>query len=178
MRYYWLYALSILTAAPLTDIVTPLVPWDNMRIKHTWNTAPANWESLGHLPAGTTIDLYIALRPCQESALIDALYEVSDPTHPRHVFLTTPPLELLFMCAAAPFQIRRTPVQRTGRRAGQAVPRHARAGQFLACTSRCAPVLHLNHTRRRLAAGDRRASVPGQPTPWRVIPALLASQDE
>jgi len=93
MRYYWLYALSLLTAAPLTDIATPLVPWDNMRMKHAWNTVPTNWESLGHPPTGTTIDLYIALRPCQESALIDALYEVSDPTHPRHVLLTTPPLE-------------------------------------------------------------------------------------
>src|SRR6266702_1254348 len=93
MRYYWLYALSLLTAAPLTDIATPLVPWDNTRMKHAWNTVPTNWESLGHPPTGTTIDLYIALRPCQESALIDALYEVSDPTHPRHVLLTTPPLE-------------------------------------------------------------------------------------
>ena len=92
MRYYWLSALSLLTAVTLANFATPLVPWDDIRTKHTWNTAPANWENLGHPAAGTTIDLYIALQPHLESALIDALYQVSDPTHPRHVFLTTPPL--------------------------------------------------------------------------------------
>ncbi|KAH9074809.1 subtilisin-like protein [Lactarius deliciosus] len=83
MRYHWLYALSFLIAAPLSDFVTPLAPWDDMRVKHTWSAAPANWETLGCLSAGTTIDLYIALNPYQENALIDALYEVSDPKHPR-----------------------------------------------------------------------------------------------
>src|SRR6266702_6995958 len=108
MRYYWLYALSLLTAAPLADFATPLVPWDDTRVKHTWNAVPPNWESLGHPPAGANIDLYIALKPHQESALIDALYEVSDPRNLRNVLLTTPPLAPLFTCAAAPFQIRRT----------------------------------------------------------------------
>ncbi|KAH9174030.1 subtilisin-like protein [Lactarius sanguifluus] len=70
----------------------PLAPWDNMRVKHTWSAVPANWETLGCPSAGTTIDLYIALNPHQESALIDALYEVSDPKHPRHVHLTAAPL--------------------------------------------------------------------------------------
>ena len=56
-----------------------------MQTKHSWNTVPENWESSGHPPSGTTIDLYIALRPHRENALIDVLYEVSEPTHPRHV---------------------------------------------------------------------------------------------
>ncbi|KAF8267641.1 Pro-kumamolisin, activation domain-containing protein [Lactarius quietus] len=42
---------------------------------HTWKSVPPNWESLG----GTTIGLYIALIPYHEHALIDALYDVSDP---------------------------------------------------------------------------------------------------
>ncbi|KAH8994355.1 subtilisin-like protein [Lactarius hatsudake] len=92
MRYHWLYALSFLTATPLADSATPLAPWDDMRVKHTWSAVPANWETLGCPSAGTTIDLYIALNPYQESALIDALYEVSDPKHPRHVHLTAAPL--------------------------------------------------------------------------------------
>ncbi len=56
-----------------------------MHIKHSWSAVPKNWESLGHPPSGTTIDLYIALKSHRENALIDALYEVSEPTHPRHV---------------------------------------------------------------------------------------------
>ncbi|KAH8995551.1 subtilisin-like protein [Lactarius hatsudake] len=85
MRYHWLYVLSFLTTTtPLADFATPLASWDSMRVKHTWSAVPANWETLGCPSAGTTIDLYIALNPRQESALIDALYEVSDPKHPRY----------------------------------------------------------------------------------------------
>ncbi|KAH9026053.1 subtilisin-like protein [Lactarius pseudohatsudake] len=89
MRYHWFYVLLFLTATPLAHIVTPLAPWDNMRVKHSWSAVPANWETLGCPSPGTIIDLYIALNPRQESALIDALYEVSDPKHPRHVHLTS-----------------------------------------------------------------------------------------
>ncbi|KAH9027906.1 subtilisin-like protein [Lactarius hengduanensis] len=95
MRYHWLYALSFLIAPPLADFATPLAPWDDMRVKHTWSAVPANWETLGCPSAGTTIDLYIALNPHQENALIDALYEVSDPKHPRHVHLTEQVAELV-----------------------------------------------------------------------------------
>ncbi|KAH9029629.1 subtilisin-like protein [Lactarius hengduanensis] len=84
MRYHWLYALSFLTATPLAHFATPLAPWGDMRVKHTWSAVPANWETLGCPSAATTIDLYIALNPHQESALIDALYQVSDPKHPRY----------------------------------------------------------------------------------------------
>ncbi|KAH9025381.1 peptidase S8/S53 domain-containing protein [Lactarius pseudohatsudake] len=75
MRYHWLYALSFLTATPLADFATPPAPWGDVHVKHAWSSVPANWETLGCPSAGTTIDLYIALYPHQESALIDALYE-------------------------------------------------------------------------------------------------------
>ncbi|KAH9077774.1 subtilisin-like protein [Lactarius deliciosus] len=55
-----------------------------MRVRHTWSAVPDNWETLGCPSAGTTMDLYIALNPHQENALIDALYEVNDPKHPRY----------------------------------------------------------------------------------------------
>ncbi|KAH8980599.1 subtilisin-like protein [Lactarius hatsudake] len=84
MRYHWLYALSFLTATPLAYFSTPLAPWSDVRVKHAWSSVPADWETLGCPSAGTTFDLYIALNPHQENALIDALYQVSDPKHPRY----------------------------------------------------------------------------------------------
>ncbi|KAH9015288.1 subtilisin-like protein [Lactarius hengduanensis] len=84
MRYHWLYALSFLTATPLADVATPPAPWGDVRVKHAWSSVPANWETLGCPPPGTTIDLYIALNPHHDNALIDALFEVSDPKHPRY----------------------------------------------------------------------------------------------
>src|SRR6266702_2586453 len=86
MRYYW-FVLFVLAAGPLTSLETPLAsPWHNeIRVKHTWDAVPENWESLGPPKAGTTIDLRIALKPHRKNALIDALYKVSSPNHPRHV---------------------------------------------------------------------------------------------
>ncbi|KAH8994205.1 subtilisin-like protein [Lactarius akahatsu] len=85
MRYHWpYYALSFLTATPLADFATPLTPWGDVRVKHAWSSVPANWETLGCPSAGTTINLYIALNPRHDDALIDALYEVSDPKHSRY----------------------------------------------------------------------------------------------
>ncbi|KAH9161770.1 subtilisin-like protein [Lactarius sanguifluus] len=55
-----------------------------MHIKHSWSAVPKNWESLGRPPSGTTIDLYITLKPQRENAVVDALYEVSEPGHPRY----------------------------------------------------------------------------------------------
>ncbi len=94
MRYHHLSLLSVLVAAgPLADLVTPLPPpWHDMRVKHTWNSIPANWESLGPPPASATIDLHVALNSQHENALIDALHEVSDPKHPKHVLSNTLPL--------------------------------------------------------------------------------------
>jgi hypothetical protein len=105
MQYYWHSVLFFLTAVLLADFTTPLGPWDDMQVKHTWHTVPVNWEGLGHPPAGTRINLYIALRPGGESALIDAVSEISNPRHPKHVLLITPLLVLLFTCAVSPFQI-------------------------------------------------------------------------
>jgi hypothetical protein len=115
MRHHWLSLLSVLSAVSLTDLATPPAPlWSDIRVKHTWNTVPANWESLGPSPNNTMIDLYIALKPHRENSLIDALYEVSNPGHPKRVVLTTHPLVLVLTCASAPLQIWRPSVQGAG----------------------------------------------------------------
>ncbi|KAF8268688.1 subtilisin-like protein [Lactarius quietus] len=70
----------------LGGAATPLTPnWNNRQIKHRWNAIPGKWDSIGRPPVGTTIDLRIALKPQYENALSDALYEVSNPKHPRHI---------------------------------------------------------------------------------------------
>ncbi|KAH8999341.1 Pro-kumamolisin, activation domain-containing protein, partial [Lactarius akahatsu] len=63
---------------------------DDIRVKHPWNHVPPSWETLGHPPAGTTIDLHVALKPHDENALIDALYEVNTPRSPKHVLSNNP----------------------------------------------------------------------------------------
>ena len=84
---YWLSVLSVLAAIPL-GLATPISPrWDDMRLKHSWESIPENWECQGHPPVGTTIDLRVALKPHREDALIDALHEVSDPRHLKYVFI-------------------------------------------------------------------------------------------
>ncbi|KAF8264835.1 subtilisin-like protein [Lactarius quietus] len=87
MHYYLLYVLSIVVVAPLANLAMPLVPrsnWHDVRVKHNWDTVPSNWESLGPPPSNATINLHIALQPQYENALIDALYEVSTPGHPKY----------------------------------------------------------------------------------------------
>ena len=97
--------LSFLAVVLLADFApAAVVHWDETLVKHTWDTVPANWESLGNTTAGAMIRLHIALKPDREGALIDTLYEVSNPEHPRYVIFTTPPLAPSFTCAA-PFQI-------------------------------------------------------------------------
>ncbi|KAH9169967.1 subtilisin-like protein [Lactarius sanguifluus] len=86
MRYRWIPLLFHLSTVPLGGIATS--PWDDMRPKHSWKTIPENWEFLGLPIADTTIDLYIALKPYRENALVDALNEVSNPRHSRHVSST------------------------------------------------------------------------------------------
>ncbi|KAF8266387.1 Pro-kumamolisin, activation domain-containing protein [Lactarius quietus] len=87
MRYRCYSVLYILSALPLADFATlPERLWGDLIVKHTWNAVPANWESLGPPPADTVIDLYIALQPHRENALIDTLYEVSNPEHPKYGF--------------------------------------------------------------------------------------------
>ncbi|KAH8997764.1 subtilisin-like protein [Lactarius hatsudake] len=75
--------LSILVTLPLGSLIT-LSPWDDMRTKHSWSTIPSMWEILGSPPAGTTIDLCVALEPQRKNSLIEVLHEVSNPTHPKY----------------------------------------------------------------------------------------------
>ena len=85
MCYYWL-VLFFLAAMPLTSLATTGTShWGDMRVKHLWDTLPGNWTYLRHPSNSTTIDLHIALKPQSENALIEALYEVSSPSHPKHV---------------------------------------------------------------------------------------------
>ncbi|KAH8997709.1 subtilisin-like protein [Lactarius hatsudake] len=85
MRYRCISVLSVLSAGLLGGLVKPFSPpWDDAHVKHSWNAVPNNWVSLGRPPPGTTIDLYIALKPHRENALINALYEVSEPGHSRY----------------------------------------------------------------------------------------------
>ncbi|KAH9167583.1 subtilisin-like protein [Lactarius sanguifluus] len=81
-------ALSVLTtlsAAFLCGFGTPLtLRWGGMKVKHAWDAVPKNWESLGHPSNRTTIDLHLALKSHREDALVEALYEVSDPEHSRY----------------------------------------------------------------------------------------------
>jgi tripeptidyl-peptidase-1 len=91
MLHYRLSVLSGLAAVPLICLATPLASrWGDMRLKHTWHAVPENWGSLGPPLPGTMIDLRIALKPHHENALIDTLYEVSTPNHPRHVSASLP----------------------------------------------------------------------------------------
>ncbi|KAF8261122.1 peptidase S8/S53 domain-containing protein [Lactarius quietus] len=77
--------LSVLAAGSLCTLAMTLPPhWGSMRVKHAWSTIPENWVCLGHPPADTAINIQIALKPQHENALIDALYEVSSPVHPKY----------------------------------------------------------------------------------------------
>ncbi|KAI9445624.1 subtilisin-like protein [Lactarius psammicola] len=82
VRYH---LFSMLSTAPLCCLATPLTQsWDKMTVKHAWGAVPENWESRGHPPAGTTIDLYLELKSHRENALIEALYDVSEPRSSKY----------------------------------------------------------------------------------------------
>jgi tripeptidyl-peptidase-1 len=88
--YWLLLTLSVLAAVHFT-LASPIsARWDETQVKHVWNTVPKNWECQGYPPEETTIDLRIALKPDNENALVDALYEISDPNHPKYVFFPSP----------------------------------------------------------------------------------------
>ncbi|KAI9442713.1 hypothetical protein H4582DRAFT_1930445 [Lactarius indigo] len=66
MRYYCIPVLYVLAAVPLGSLAKPLEPlarWGPMHIKHSWSAVPDDWQTMGHPPSGTTINLYIALKP-------------------------------------------------------------------------------------------------------------------
>ncbi|KAF8258055.1 subtilisin-like protein [Lactarius quietus] len=107
MRYRMLSVLSIFTSASLSifALAVPFTPrWDDVQMKHSWSSVPDEWTNLGHPAADTTIDLHIALKAQDENALIEALYEVSSPGHPKYgkhlskeqvAELVAPPTEVL-----------------------------------------------------------------------------------
>ncbi|KAH9068288.1 subtilisin-like protein [Lactarius deliciosus] len=89
MRYHPLSVFFALAGAIICGIATPLAPpkdppWDGMKLMHAWSTVPKNWESLGLPSNDTAIDLYLALKSERENALVDALYQVSDPKNPKY----------------------------------------------------------------------------------------------
>src|SRR6266702_4448181 len=104
--HHQLFVLSILTTAPLANLATLVPPpWNDIHVKHTCNSVPINAESLGNPPAATTIDLHIALKPHHESALIDALYEISSLRHQKYDALyNRSPRTHVVTYAGAPFR--------------------------------------------------------------------------
>ncbi|KAH8998245.1 hypothetical protein EDB86DRAFT_2828522 [Lactarius hatsudake] len=75
LNYAFPPALYVLAASLLGNFATPPTTlWDDKPVKHKWSATPFNWEPLGHPPAGTTIDLYIAPKHHNENgALIELL---------------------------------------------------------------------------------------------------------
>ncbi|KAH9060316.1 subtilisin-like protein [Lactarius deliciosus] len=81
MHNHCISVLSVIVLVLLGGLAKPLSPpWDDMHIKHSWNAIstaiPKSWEALGGPPSGTTIDLYIALRPQHENAVVDCALRV------------------------------------------------------------------------------------------------------
>ncbi|KAH9165879.1 Pro-kumamolisin, activation domain-containing protein, partial [Lactarius sanguifluus] len=58
--------------------------WHDISVKHAWNAVPDSWECLGPPSPATTIDLHVALQPKEENVLMEAIYEVSTPGHPKY----------------------------------------------------------------------------------------------
>jgi hypothetical protein len=114
MRFQ-LSVISVLTILPLAVLATPLAsPWDDVRVMHAWDAVPENWDNLGPPHSNTTIDLFVALKAHNENALIDALYEVSTPGHPKYGLSNTHP-GTMYLYVASPLQIWRPLVKGGGR---------------------------------------------------------------
>ncbi|KAF8263390.1 subtilisin-like protein [Lactarius quietus] len=80
-----LSVLFILAASLLGSLAAPhALRWGGMRVMHAWSAVPHNWVSLGHPHAETTINFHLALKSHHEHALINTLYEVSDPGHSKY----------------------------------------------------------------------------------------------
>ena len=141
---------AVLLSGPTVPIRVPS-PQDDMVVKHKWDAIPDNWLSLGPPLDDDTIDLHISLQPKNKNALVDALYEVSEPGHPKQVFFLYSSIQGLIACTALPFQIWRSPIKGAGRRTCCTTPRNARDRDFMAWTQRSSNLLHLTDTRRRLA---------------------------
>ncbi|KAH9026496.1 hypothetical protein EDB85DRAFT_2276961 [Lactarius pseudohatsudake] len=60
--YHLFSVLSIIATKLVGDLSMPVTPcWK-------WDDVPESWESMGHLPTDTTIDLYLELKPQHENA--------------------------------------------------------------------------------------------------------------
>jgi hypothetical protein len=167
---YWLSVLSVTVLVATLGLATPLSSlWDDMRSKHSWGSIPKKWECQGHPPVGTSINLRIALKPYRESALIDALYEVSDPNHSKYV--STPLLLCVYIQYVA-LQLRCASVQGASCRACRSSPGHTRTRRFLACIPRGSILDCLDHAWRGLVDNHKSAPGQGKYPPWRIIPNL------
>lgn len=117
MRCHTPFVLSIFTTGFLYGLATPFTPnRGDVYVKHSWSSVPNGWMNLGHPAADTTIDLHISLKAQNENALIEALYEVSSPGHPKYVSspLFHPCLTNLWVSLLW-WKIWRTLVKRAGR---------------------------------------------------------------
>lgn len=70
--------VSLVAAKPLAT-----KRWDDFEVKHAWTEAPKGWKCHGPAPADHVLDMRISLKQDRLEDLITALYEVSDPTHPK-----------------------------------------------------------------------------------------------
>ena len=179
MRWHWVFVQSVLTTASLVGSTTPHSPhWDDMRSKHSWNVIPEGWKSSGPPPIGTIIDLYVALWPHQENALIHALYEVSTPGHPKYVLSATLSLTHVLVCSTALVQISCTPLQRAGRRACRSTSGHSPARPFLARVPQSTLLFRLSDTWWKLAEAQWGTRATSQRSSRRIVPTVQAHQDE
>jgi hypothetical protein len=147
---HWFSVLSVITFATIS-LAKPIAPrWDDMKVKHSWDTIPNKWEHHGHPPDGVTIDLRIALKPHRENALVEALYEVSDPKHPKCVPSRRIPVRIYSHSRAYRLssQIRCAIIQGAGRRTRRSPSRYNRTRRRLAGAPRCACLFGFSHAWR------------------------------
>lgn len=85
-----MHILSLLVKAAVVArvvLATPLARrWDDFEVKHAWVDIPAGWERHADAPRDHVLNLKISLKQDKFDDLIDHLYQVSDPSHPRYVW--------------------------------------------------------------------------------------------
>ena len=114
-KYALPLALRALSAVSLAVFATSPGPlWDNIRVKHTWGTAPDNWELVGPIPARRT-SKYTGNE--NEAILRIVSYSFPEALHPN---VHTVALTTLFAYQAAPSTANVTQaLQRGGNRDGK-----------------------------------------------------------
>ncbi|CAK5273720.1 unnamed protein product [Mycena citricolor] len=80
----WLPALALALAQ--ISVAKPVVNkrWDDMAVKHAWAEVPSGWEYHEAPPADHLIELRLGLKQDRIDELIEALYQVSDPSHEKY----------------------------------------------------------------------------------------------